>query len=259
MLKKRLVGVVTVKDGLAVQSFGYKKYLPLGLPEFLIENLDRWGADEILLQCIDRSVRNLGPDLALLKRINRLGLSTPLIYAGGIRNAEDGCAAIQTAADRICVDALLHDDFNEVRRLSEMLGAQAIISVLPLTFEGNALRWLDYRCGEHKLLSDDLLEAFVSGVLSEALLVDWRNEGFRCSFDNNILTAFPFKNVPLIVFGGLSEVGQLRAVFDSPRVAAAAVGNFLSYKEHAIQRYKQELACVHLRPASFDHNYKCST
>ena len=53
MIKKRLIGVVTVKDGMAVQSFGYKKYLPLGNPKILIKNLNRWGADEILINVID--------------------------------------------------------------------------------------------------------------------------------------------------------------------------------------------------------------
>ena len=32
-----------------MQSFGYRRYLPLGRPEVLVENLDRWGADEIVL------------------------------------------------------------------------------------------------------------------------------------------------------------------------------------------------------------------
>ena len=52
MLKKRIIGVVTVVDNIAVQSFGYQKYLPLGDPAILIENLDKWGADEIHLQVI---------------------------------------------------------------------------------------------------------------------------------------------------------------------------------------------------------------
>ncbi len=55
MLKKRLIGVVTVREGWAVQSFCYNRYLPLGRPEAIVENLDRWGADEILIHCIDRS------------------------------------------------------------------------------------------------------------------------------------------------------------------------------------------------------------
>ena len=40
MLKKRLIGVITVLNGWAVQSFGYKNYLPLGRPEVLAKNLE---------------------------------------------------------------------------------------------------------------------------------------------------------------------------------------------------------------------------
>lgn len=255
VLKKRLIGVVTVKDGLAVQSAGYRNYLPLGRPEILIENLDRWGADEILVQCIDRSACSLGPDLALLERISRLGLSTPLIYTGGIRNAEDGCAAVHAAADRICVDALLHDDFSAVHRLGEKLGAQAVIATLPLSVEDGLLRWLDYRSGLQKPLSSALLEALTSGMLSEALVVDWKHEGYRGKFDPSLLANFPLDNIPLIAFGGISEPDQLRAVFESPQVVAAAIGNFLAYGEHAIQRYKQELTGIPLRPATFDRTF----
>jgi len=72
MLKKRLIGVITIKNGWAVQSFGYRRYLPLGKPECLVGNLDRWGADEILVQVIDRSEANRGPDFELLERLGAL-------------------------------------------------------------------------------------------------------------------------------------------------------------------------------------------
>jgi cyclase len=39
MLKKRLIGVVTVRDGWAVQSFGYGRYLPLGKPVLMVLKL----------------------------------------------------------------------------------------------------------------------------------------------------------------------------------------------------------------------------
>ena len=84
MLKKRLIGVITFLDGWAVQSFGYKKYLPLGKPEVIARNLDNWGADEILIQSIDRSINNYGPDFELLNSLRDLALSTPLSYGGGI-------------------------------------------------------------------------------------------------------------------------------------------------------------------------------
>lgn len=251
MIKKRLIGVVTVKDGWAVQSFGYKRYLPLGRPEILVENLDRWGADEILVQSIDRSRRELGPDLALLERIGKMGLSTPLIYAGGIRNVDDGHAVVQAAADRICIDALLHENLGSINKLAEHLGAQAIIAGLPLSREGAELRWLDYRNRKSKTLPLDLQNALVEGMISEVFISDWKNEGRPGGFDMRLLCDFPVSGIPLIAFGGLSEASQLQEVLQLPQVAAVAVGNFLSYTEHALQHYKKQLSGIPIRSATF--------
>lgn len=54
-MKTRLVAMVTVLDEIVVQSFSYKKYLPIGSPAVICENLSRWGADEIIVSFIDRS------------------------------------------------------------------------------------------------------------------------------------------------------------------------------------------------------------
>lgn len=246
MIDKRLIGVVTVKDGWAVQSFGYRRYLPLGRPEVLVENLDRWGADEILVQCIDRSLAGLGPDFALLERIGRRGLSTPMIYAGGIRNDQDAVDAVGAAADRVAVDALIRDDLDAVARAGARLGNQALIGALPMNAEG----WLDYRTGRAEPLSEALRDALVSGVLSEALVIDATHEGSRDAFDADLLESLPGE-FPLIAFGGISEAAQMQAILARPRVVAAAVGNSLSYQEHAVQALKKAMPGAPIRPAFY--------
>lgn len=247
MLKKRLIGVITVKDGLAVQSNGYKRYLPLGTPEILAENLDRWGADEILLQCIDRSTKKLGPEFALLERVGKMGLGTPLIYGGGIRTVDEGIQAIKLGADRICVDALLRDTPDVVGELSRKLGAQALIASLPLSIEKGALHLLDYRLRESKPLDDMTLRLLQDQVVSELLVIDWKNEGKSLGFDLQLLAQFPLLNIPIIAFGGLSEATQLRYVLGLSQVVAVAVGNFLNYREHAISHLKEQLVGLPLR------------
>lgn len=247
MLRKRLIGVVTVKDGWAVQSFGYARHLPMGRPEVAVENLDRWGADEILLNCIDRSRFGLGPDFALLARLGKLGLSTPLIYSGGIRSVEDGVAAVKAGADRIAVDALLRDDLAMAGRLGDPLGAQAVIAALPLAWEAGGLAWYDYRTGASQPLPQPLLDLLGNGAISEALVIDWKNEGVSRGFDMRLIHDFPAIGTPLIAFGGLSESDQLRSLFGSSRIAAGAIGNFLSYGEHKVQRLKAELAGLPVR------------
>lgn len=249
MLRKRIIGVITVRGGWAVQSFGYGHYLPLGRPEILASNLDRWGADEILLQCIDRSATNLGPDIGLIERVARKGIATPLIYAGGIRNAEDGVSAIHAGADRIAVDTLLQDTPDSVAQLEATLGAQAVIAVLPLSIETNGLMHLNYRTGSLAPMGDVLLEVLEKRTASEVLVIDYKNDGGQ-AFDTRLLDVFPVSGLPVIAFGGLAGAEQLRGVLRRPEVVAAGVGNSLNYREHAIRLLKQALGDLPIRAPS---------
>ena len=52
--------------------------MPLGKPEILAKNLDIWGADEILINDIDRSIKFKKPNFSLLEKISDLKLSTQL-------------------------------------------------------------------------------------------------------------------------------------------------------------------------------------
>lgn len=255
MLKKRLVGVVTVKSGWAVQSFGYRRYLPLGKPECLVENLDRWGADEILVQVIDRSMAGIGPDFELLERLGELGLKTPLIYAGGIRSVSDGVKLVQSGADRIVLDSLLHKDLLSVRGLSERLGAQALIASLPLSWHCKGLAWFDYRSKTSTPIPDEVLGLIQSGVISEVLISDWEHEGMPSGFEQKLVEEFPLKEASIIAFGGLSKPEQMRVLLKYSAVAAIAIGNFLSYREHAIQKYKEALTSMPLRLATYESTF----
>jgi cyclase len=255
MLKKRLIGVVTVKDGWAVQSFGYCRYLPLGKPECLVENLDRWGADEILVQVIDRSANNLGPDFELLERLGSLGLETPLIYSGGIRSVSDGMELIHLGADRLVVDALLHDDLLSVRGLSERLGAQALIGSMPLSLKGDSVEWLDYRSQTSTRITDEMLDLIQSCIISEVLITDWMHEGQPNSFEKKLVEKFPLRDAPMIVFGGISEPAQMSELLQLPCVTAVAMGNFLAYREHAIQKYKEGLQGMPIRAPVYESRY----
>lgn len=254
MLKKRLMGVVTVRGGMAVQSFGYGRYLPLGKVECLVENLDRWGADEILVQVIDRSPQALGPDLGLLDRLGALGLRTPLVYAGGVATVEDGVQAVHAGADRVAVDALLHRDPSVVAALADRLGAQAIIAAFPLVRDAQGIAWLDYRTGERRRLVGAAFDAVAARAVSEVMLIDALNEGFPCAFDTALLTQLPreLQCIPKIVFGGLSQVEQIAAVLQRSDVSAVAVGNFLAYREHAVQQFKDGVGDAMLRPAHYE-------
>jgi cyclase len=250
MLKKRLIGVVTVKDGWAVQSFGYRRYLPLGRPEVLVQNLDRWGVDEILVQCIDRSFGRLGPDLKVLGNIGKQAINTPLIYAGGINCRDDAVKVVSRGADRIMVGAMLLDSPDSLENLARDLGTQAVIGHLSVRMTDDCLRIMDYR-DRRELPLAKWLDRLPQTWISELMVTDWQNEGSPCRFDERLLDISRDIDKPLLCFGGLSDASQIQRVLQHPQVVAVGVGNFLSHKEHAAQLIKQKICSIDIRPAYF--------
>jgi cyclase len=254
MIRKRLIAVITVKDGLAVQSFGYGRWLPMGSAEVLAVNYDRWGADEIVLQCIDRSWAGEGPDFALLERVAKKGLSTPLVYGGGIRHAEDARQVISHGADRIIFDALLHDDVATAARLGDAIGTQAVLANLPMCIRDGVPGWYDYRNRAVLPISEPVLRMIRDHLVSEVVITDWQNEGRPLGFDERLADVLD-GSVPKIMFGGISDPSQAARLLARDGVVAVAVGNFLAYREHAIQWMRDGIARAGTdeltRPASY--------
>ena len=248
VLKKRIIGVVTVRNGLVVQSFGYRKYLPVGKPEIIVENLDRWGVDEIFVQVIDRSINCLKVDLDFIGSIKSRNISTPIIYAGGVSSAAEAVDVVQSGADRICVDALLHTNPEEIENISYQIGAQAVIASLPIMIgkEGQCC-WYNYITKKTDALNKRVLGLFKENIVSEIIVIDCQNEGVPGSFNFNLLSMFSELNNKLILFGGLSSVNLLKKALLDDRVSAVAIGNFLNYREHTIQEFKEQLALPILR------------
>ncbi len=252
MLKKRLIGVVTVKNGWAVQSFGYRRHLPLGRPEVLVQNLDRWGADEILVQCIDRSSSALGPDLEVLGKISKLGISTPLICAGGIGGREDAVKVVSHGADRIMVDVMLWDSPQSLEAVARELGTQAVIAHLSIRLGEDGLKALNYRDRVERPLGNWVERLPLDEWVSELMVTDWSHEGSPGSFDERLLTLAQLLDKPLLCFGGISTAVQLQRVLAHPYVVAAGVGNFLSYQEHAVQTLKKQLSSSDVRAPHYE-------
>lgn len=230
---KRIVGTIIIKNGWAVQSFGYSKHLPLGRPEILARNLDQWQLDEIMIIDVDASKRNKGPNLSVLQDVMKQRITTPLSYVGGIRNSIDAVEVIASGADRIGVETLNLSDFDEVRSISDSIGRQALIRIQPLIldYKGEVKKYNFHEPEATKQL--DTSDLFASSVYSELMIVDVKNEGIRNGFDQNLLKPFEAGDTQLICFGGITEKHQVTVLFNKLFVSAIAMGNALSWRELA--------------------------
>jgi len=257
MLKKRIIATVLVKNDRVVQSFGFTRYLPVGSLRCVLENLDRWSVDEISVLAIDRSINQLGPNLALLGTVAELSLSTPISYGGGIRNAEDACSIVKLGFERIMLDTLTYTCPSKIASIARAIGSQAIMASLPaVALSDDEHRRFDYITRSQKAIDNITLEILNSGLISEVVLIDAINEGRPKGFDERLLNVAPKLSSPVILFGGISSSEQLSSLFGREYVSACAIGNFLNYREHAFQEMLPKETLKRLRAPSYRGNQK---
>jgi len=248
MLRKRLLGAVIVRKGWGVQSFGYRKWLPLGRPENLVENLDRWGADGIVVMVVDRE--NQGPDLKLIKQLGALGLSTPLTYGGGITNSEQALLAVKAGAERLLLDSVLISNPKAILEMASTVGVQALVASLPMVKDTNgAIYHWDYKARKYSALSEGICQLISDENISEVLVIDASGEGTGQGFNVKLFECVKkYTELPILVFGGLADANQIKKLINEPQLAGVVVGNALNYREHAINHLKAAIGNQNLRP-----------
>jgi len=252
MAKKRIIANVIIKNNQVVQSFGYHNYLPIGKPEIILKNLDRWKADEILVNVIDRSKSNLGPNYEILKKISKLSIQTPIIYGGGIASLKDAIEVTKLGADRILVESVVEENFSELEKIFCTIGSQSVVISLPLAIDKKkGIVFFDYKKKKEKKISKFFLDAFEKKLFSEILIIDYKNQGLSSEFNINILNEFK-NNCPLIIYGGINKKANIQDILKDKRVSALAFGNSLNYKEHSIQKIKSLSKRKIFRSAYYD-------
>lgn len=259
MLKKRIIANISISDGIVVQSFGFKKKLPLGKAEAFVKNLDRWMVDEIIINDFSRSKKNQNPNFEMIKQIGSIKKNTPITYSGGITNADEAARIINYGFERIAIDSLYIKNPNEIKSIAEKIGSQAIIVSIPLKIYQGKLYHYNHVDKISEQLNFGKLNSY-GNYFSELVLIDYLNEGNKNSFNYQIIEEFCKKNkkLKIIPFGGISENKQVYKIINSKQVTALCIGNFLNYIENSYQLYKEFLTnkkIKNIRPASYKKNF----
>jgi imidazole glycerol-phosphate synthase subunit HisF len=233
MVKKRLVASLIIKDGLIVQSFEFKSYLPIGRPRFSIEHISRWDIDEIILLDISASRNNTLFDVKLVEMISKY-CNVPLTVGGGIKNVEDATKLIRAGADKICINTIAIDNKKIITELADNFGSQAVIvSIDAKEHNGNYRVFSNL---ESKVI--DLSPKFWAKKCEalgagEIFLNSIDRDGSRKGYDSKLIKQIT-KNVkiPVIVCGGVGKFSHFTEGFKN-NVSAVAASNIFHHIEHS--------------------------
>ena len=153
-----------------------------------MENLDRWGADGIVVLAIDPGDQD--PDLQLIERLGALGLSTLLTYGGGLVTETDAREAVRASAERLVLETILSESPQAIGAMASAVGAQALVAAMPmLQVETGEVRHRQHRKWSKSPVSIPLRRLFNSGMISEFLVIDAAGEGEAKGFNKALLQA----------------------------------------------------------------------
>jgi cyclase len=219
MAFKRIISTLLVKDGMVVKSYGYRSWRPAGKLRSALQNLNRWQTDEIMV--IDISRRS-SLDPVVLRDITSAGISTPLVYGGGIRTEEDIHRLLDVGCDRMVLESLALYEPDRIHEMANLVGSQALIGSLPVVTTPQGIHlWQDAARG-----IEEIFFHYETLPLSEILLIDTAHEGLagkgHVGMESCIDTYPGSKGI--IWFGGLDE-SIATQLLRHHRTVAVAFGN----------------------------------
>ena len=235
MVKIRLVPTIILKEQMIVQSFEFKRYLPIGNVETAIEFFNNWDVDEIVLLDIMATQENRRPHLEIIERASE-GCFLPLTFGGGIKSVEEIRNTIRSGADKVVLGAEAIRNPDLVTLGANRFGNQCItISVdYKKNRDGEDEVYIvngKVPTGMHPLDWAKKVESLGAG---EILLYSIDRDGSRKGYDLEMLRRISDAvNIPVIACGGVGNMNHLVEGIERGHSQAVAAGNILHHTEHS--------------------------
>lgn len=234
MLQKRLVACLTIKNGIVVQSIGFKKYLPVGRLDIAVEFLSRWGIDEIAIVDIDATGEKRGPNIELIQKSISKNFA-PLGIGGGIRTIHDMRIVNYLGAEKAIINSIFFDDPQIVTQAAEIFGSQFVVVSLDVKKHPDG-RYEIYSHGGEKAQGIDPVSAARKAQslgAGEIFLTSIDHDGSKQGYDIELIRSVSSSiSIPLIACGGVGCPEHFLKGFENGAQAAAA-GNFFHFIEHS--------------------------
>lgn len=258
MLMKRLIPVVLLRNGLAVQSKGFKRYQILGNPTTIVERLSSWCSDELIYLDISRDAvydlrrddlncHNRGSLREILSDVAKRCFM-PLTFGGGIRTIDQIYERLTYGADKITLNTQLFSEPTLLTEAARRFGSQCIVASIDYRTNdaGAHTVWVDG--GRTDTGIDPVSMAVRAQELGagEILLNAIDRDGAGQGYDLETIAAVVARvTIPVIALGG---VGSWEHLADGLRAGASAVAaaNIFSYTENSVHKAKSYL---------YDHSF----
>jgi imidazole glycerol-phosphate synthase subunit HisF len=253
MLKRRLIPVLYIKNGLIVRSEDFDYHQNLGNVINEAHRYNEWNVDELIyidiskdknydLRRDEHKIKSSSNIEDIISSISKVCFM-PLTFGGGIRTLEEVDVRIRFGADKVTLNTGAINDPNLIRLVSEKYGAQcAVISIDYRMVDGKPVVFSEWgQKNTNMPLLDWIKECERLGageIFINAIDRDGKANGFDIE---TIGTVVENTRVPVIACGGAGDDYDFLDVAEQTKVSGIAAGNIFHFTERAYPRIKKLL------------------
>tara|TARA_B100001996_G_C18650261_1_gene589120 strand:- start:269 stop:1057 length:789 start_codon:yes stop_codon:yes gene_type:complete len=254
MLKKRLIPILYIKNGLIVRSENFNEFKALGNVVNELRRYNEWDIDELFYIDIsreknydsrrdDHKVQRVKSIKDILKLVSK-ECFMPLTFGGGIRDFETIDYYLKNGADKVVVNTLIHKDPDIIKKAVQNFGSQAIVAAIDFKQNDGDI---SFYCS-HGLEKLDLTIEEMANVISalgcgELLITsidkDGSGEGYDLDGYNKIAEFFP--KIPKVIAGGAISTFDIEEAAREDLVSGVAAGNMFHFTENIYRITKKSL------------------
>ena len=245
MIKQRIIGVVLVDiNGIAVQSIGFSRFLPIGSPEIAVEFLNRWGVDEVVLLHKDISKNhNFEQALNIVKVCSQYS-QVPLAVGGGIHTLNNAKGLFECGADKVVINSAVFDSPELLEKVAHAFGSQAtVVSIDVYKSEGCFYAYRHLNKQFTKITLKEHIQKSLDYGAGEILVNSIDCDGMKCGYDQDLLKLLAdlqYGTAPIVICGGVGHPKHLDHASNF-ELSGLAAGNFWHFSEQSVATVKNYL------------------
>ena len=239
----RIFPRMDIKGDKLVKTIRLEGVKVVGDPKYFAKKYYDEGADEIFLNDVVASLYGRNSLFDVIKEISK-EVFIPITLAGGLRSLNDVEKALNSGADKVSINTILHSMPNLINDIEKNFGSNCmVLQIDAKKIENN--KWEPYAdCGRERT-NKDLLEWVREGIdrgAGEIFLTSIDNEGTKHGFDLNLISEVSkISKVPLICSGGAGNFDHINELINSFNVDGAAFSNLLHIDKNTISEIKNFL------------------
>lgn len=250
MIKRRLIPVLYIKNGLIVRSEGFSYHHNIGNVVTEAGRYNEWGVDELLyidisrekyydLRRDDYNVNTYNSIGTIINEISRVCFM-PLTFGGSIRTLDDISFRIQNGADKITLNTGAFENPKLITQAAEKYGSQAVvISIDYKIIDGQPFVFTNFgQKNTGKSVYNWIKECENLGageIFLNSIDRDGRANGYDTETIDKVVSS---TKLPVIACGGAGSPEDFVELAKKTSVSAIAAGNIFHFTELSYPRAK---------------------